>query len=36
MTAETEILALRPRVAEIESRVDFLSKHLGIRADFFA
>jgi ribosomal protein L7/L12 len=30
MTAEFEILALRARVAELESRVDFLYKHLGI------
>jgi len=30
MTAESEILALRARVAELESRVDFLYKHLGI------
>jgi ribosomal protein L7/L12 len=30
MTAESEILALRARVAELESRVEFLYKHLGI------
>ena len=30
MTAESEILALRERVAELESRVDFLYNHLGI------
>ena len=30
MTAESEILALRARVAELESRVDFLYNHLGI------
>ena len=30
MTTETEILALRARVAELESRVDFLYDHLGI------
>ena len=30
MTAESEILALRARVAELESGVDFLYKHLGI------
>jgi ribosomal protein L7/L12 len=32
MTAESEILALRARVAELESRVDFLYKHLGVTA----
>ena len=30
MTAESEILALRARIAELESRVDFLYNHLGI------
>ena len=30
MSPESEILALRARVAELESRVDFLYKHLGI------
>jgi len=30
MTAESEILALRARVAELESRVEFLYNHLGI------
>ena len=30
MTAESEILALRARVAELESRVDFFYKPLGI------
>ena len=30
MTAESEILALRARVAELESRVDYLYKHLSI------
>jgi ribosomal protein L7/L12 len=30
MTAESEILALRARVAELESRVDFLYQHLGV------
>ncbi|MGZ9165356.1 MAG: ribosomal protein L7/L12 [Anaerolineales bacterium] len=30
MTAESEILALRARVAELESRVDFLYKHFGV------
>lgn len=30
MTAESEILALRARVAELESRVDFLYNRLGI------
>jgi large subunit ribosomal protein L7/L12 len=30
MTAESEILALRARVAELERRVDFLYNHLGI------
>lgn len=30
MTAESEILALRARVAELESRVDFLYNHFGI------
>jgi ribosomal protein L7/L12 len=30
MTAESEILALRARVAELESRVDHLYQHLGI------
>lgn len=30
MTIETEILALRARVAELESRVDFLYNHFGL------
>ena len=30
MTAESEILALRARLAELENRVDFLYNHLGI------
>ena len=30
MSNESEILALRARVAELESRVDFLYNHLGI------
>jgi ribosomal protein L7/L12 len=30
MSTETEILALRARIAELESRVDFLYNHLGI------
>lgn len=30
MTTETEILALRARLAELENRVDFLYDHLGI------
>ena len=30
MTAESEILALRAHVAELESRVDHLYQHLGI------
>jgi len=30
MSPESEILALRARVAELESRVDYLYKHLGI------
>jgi ribosomal protein L7/L12 len=30
MTIETEILALRARVAELEGRVDFLYNHFGI------
>ncbi|HET9588392.1 MAG TPA: ribosomal protein L7/L12 [Anaerolineales bacterium] len=30
MTTETEILALRARIAELESRVDFLYNHLGL------
>ena len=30
MSPESEILALRARIAELESRVDFLYKHLGI------
>ena len=30
MTAESEILALRARLAELESRVDFLYNHFGI------
>ena len=30
MTAESEILVLRARVAELESRVDFLYNHFGI------
>ena len=30
MTAESEMLALRARVAELESRVDFLYNHFGI------
>lgn len=30
MTIETELLALKARVAELESRVDLLYNHLGI------
>ena len=30
MTVETEIIALRARVAELESRLDFLYNHLGL------
>lgn len=30
MSPESEILALRARIAELESRVDFLYRHLGI------
>lgn len=30
MSPESEILALRARIAELESRVDFLYNHLGI------
>ena len=30
MTAESEILALRARITELESHVDFLYNHLGI------
>lgn len=30
MTVETEIIALRARVAELESRVDFLYNHFGL------
>ena len=30
MSTETEIPALRARIAELESRVDFLYNHLGI------
>jgi len=30
MTVETEIIALRARIAELESRVDFLYKHFGL------
>ncbi len=30
MSSESEILALRSRIAELESRVDFLYNHLGI------
>jgi len=30
MSTETEILALRARVAELESQVDYLYRHLGI------
>ncbi|HEX9334124.1 MAG TPA: ribosomal protein L7/L12 [Anaerolineales bacterium] len=30
MSSESEILALRSRIAELESRVDFLYSHLGI------
>ena len=30
MTIESEILALRARIAELESRVDFLHNHLGV------
>jgi len=30
MSSESEILALRARVAELESRVDFLYRHLGV------
>ena len=30
MSPESEILALRARVAELETRVDYLYKHLGI------
>jgi ribosomal protein L7/L12 len=30
MSSESEILALRARIAELERRVDFLYSHLGI------
>ena len=30
MSPESEILVLRARIAELESRVDFLYRHLGI------
>jgi hypothetical protein len=30
MSPESEILALRARIAELENRVDFLYRHLGI------
>jgi ribosomal protein L7/L12 len=30
MTIETELLALKARIAELESRVDLLHNHLGI------
>jgi large subunit ribosomal protein L7/L12 len=30
MSPESEILALRARIAELEGRVDFLYRHLGI------
>lgn len=30
MAAESEILVLRARIAELESRVEFLYRHLGI------
>ena len=30
MPSESEILALRARIAELESRVDYLYNHLGI------
>jgi large subunit ribosomal protein L7/L12 len=30
MAAESEILALRARLAELEGRVEYLYKHLGI------
>ena len=30
MSPESEILALRARIAELESRVDFLYNHFGI------
>ncbi len=30
MSNDSEILALRARIAELESRVDFLYRHLGV------
>lgn len=30
MTTETELLALRARIAELENRIDFLYHHLGL------
>jgi ribosomal protein L7/L12 len=30
MSSESEMLALRARVAELESRVDYLYQHLGV------
>jgi hypothetical protein len=30
MSPESEILALRARIAELESRVDYLYQHLGV------
>jgi ribosomal protein L7/L12 len=33
MSTEAEILAIRARLAELESRVDFLYNHLGVVQD---